>query len=202
MPKPGKIYILRNPYLQDSLVKIGKTSRFSEARAKELSAATGVPGPFEVLYEEDVFDVDLAETLAHHALDRYRANRRREFFQVPLKIAVREVATICRELQRMRNGHVDPHILLLMNGTADARRLRQLLEPYRGGNARMTLMYSNATSAAEFELGDHWRVHLSTDLIRELGKWLGRSAIMWVWDEKEKPQREPKEFELSDDIPF
>ena len=199
---PGKIYILRNPYLQDSLVKIGKTSRISEARAKELSAATGVPGAFEVLYEEDVFDVDLAETLTHHALDGFRANPRREFFRLPLKIAVREVASICRDLERMQKGHADPRVVIFMNGAADANKLKQLVEPYRGGNTKITIAYSNEDSAAEFHLGDDWRLHLSTGLIRDLQKWLGCPGTMWIWDEREKTRREPQEFELEDEIPF
>ena len=202
MPTPGKIYILRNPYLKDSLVKIGKTSRISETRAKELSAATGVPGAFEVLYEEDVFDVDLAETLAHHALDRFRANPRREFFRLPLKIAVREVTTICRDLERMRKGHADPRVVLFMNGAADARNLKQMLEPYRGGNTKITIAMSNGNATAEFDLGDDWRLHLSTELIRDLTKWLGCPGTMWIWDEKEKTRREPQEIDLEDEIPF
>jgi T5orf172 domain len=201
MPTQGKIYILRNPYLQDSLVKIGKTSRISETRAKELSAATGVPGAFEVLYEEDVFDVDLAETLAHHALDGFRANPRREFFRLPLKIAVREVATICRDLERMQKGYADPRVVIFM-GDADARKLKQLVEPYRGGNTKITIVYSNKNAVAEFDMGDDWRLHLSTALIRDLQKWLGCPGIMWIWDDKDKTRREPQEVDLEDEIPF
>jgi hypothetical protein len=68
--------------------------------------ATGVPGPFEVLYEEDVFDIDLAEKLAHEALDGFRANPFREFFRLPLKIAVREVASIWGAIiQTARTGN-------------------------------------------------------------------------------------------------
>ncbi|MBA3017886.1 MAG: hypothetical protein FP811_07035, partial [Desulfobacteraceae bacterium] len=47
----GWIYILTNPSLQENLIKIGKTSRTPEERAKELSAPTGVPAEFEIVYK-------------------------------------------------------------------------------------------------------------------------------------------------------
>lgn len=93
--KPGRIYILRNPLHQDALVKIGYTQGASEERSSDLSKPTGVPYPFEVMYEEDVADCELAERLIHQSLFSYRSNPRREFFQLPLKLAVRTVFEIC-----------------------------------------------------------------------------------------------------------
>jgi hypothetical protein len=199
MPTAGKIYILRNPYLQDSLVKIGKTSRISEARAKELSAATGVPGPFEVLYEDDVFDVDLAEKLAHEALDGFRANPFREFFRLPLKIAVREVASICRDLERVQKGYADPRVVVFMTAHADAKALKHLIEPYRGGDTWVSVYYTDGKAAAEFDLGEDWRITFSLGFIRDLKKYCKGLGTVWAWNAKNK-QRE--EFDLDDEIPF
>jgi hypothetical protein len=43
----GYIYILSNPAMQ-GLLKIGVTSRDVRERVTQLSAATGVPKPFEI----------------------------------------------------------------------------------------------------------------------------------------------------------
>ncbi len=43
----GYVYVLMNSSMR-GLVKIGKTEREPEERAKELSASTGVPTPFMV----------------------------------------------------------------------------------------------------------------------------------------------------------
>ena len=58
---PGIIYFMRNPYHAQGLVKVGLTTRVSEERTRELSAATGVPSEFEVMYEEHVADAALAD---------------------------------------------------------------------------------------------------------------------------------------------
>lgn len=90
MPNTGYIYILVNPSLE-GLVKIGKTTRDPAGRAKELSAATGVPTPFVVVYEAFVKDCDEAEQYVHALLEQmsYRVAENREFFRVPVPEAVR-----------------------------------------------------------------------------------------------------------------
>jgi hypothetical protein len=66
------------------LVKIGKTTRDSRERLRELSAATGVPVAFELAFETFSEDVDKLETAIHRELDAHRTNDRREFFRFPL----------------------------------------------------------------------------------------------------------------------
>jgi hypothetical protein len=83
----GKIYVLRNEHMRELLVKVGKTLRDSEERARELTKATGVPGKFNVLFQEDVCDVDYAESLVHARLASFRLQPNREFFQVPYELA-------------------------------------------------------------------------------------------------------------------
>jgi T5orf172 domain len=199
MPKSGKIYILRNPYLQDSLVKVGKTSRISEVRAKELSAATGVPGPFEVLYEQDVFDTDLAERLAHEALDKFRVNPQREFFRVPLKIAVREVFSISKKLEDIQKGYADPQVVILMNAAANAMLLKSLLEPYLGGDTLVSVVFKGPNAIAEFDLGEDWRIYFSREFVRDLKMFCEAVGTLWQWNPRIK---KCEEFDLKDDIPF
>jgi hypothetical protein len=85
----GFLYILSNPTMP-GLVKVGKTTRDPSERVKELSAATGVPTPFLLVYYQPVEDCDYAEQWAHAELERrgYRPNSDREFFMAPVHEAV------------------------------------------------------------------------------------------------------------------
>ncbi len=87
------IYILINPSMQ-GLLKIGKSKRSAQERADELSLATGVPAKFQVAYELEVTDCDLAEMQVHRAFTRYRVENNREFFQLPLHRAIEEMNNI------------------------------------------------------------------------------------------------------------
>lgn len=86
---PGYIYILQNPSLSESHLKIGRTERDPDERAAEISRATGVPTPFEVVWWSESVDCHLAETILHQHLDDYRTNTTREFFDLDLNEAVR-----------------------------------------------------------------------------------------------------------------
>lgn len=85
---PGYIYILQNPSLSESHLKIGRTERDPEQRAAEISGSTGVPTPFEVVWWSESVDCHLAETLLHHELAPYRTNTTREFFDLELNDAI------------------------------------------------------------------------------------------------------------------
>ena len=97
------IYILVNPSLR-GLLKIGKTTRTPDERAAELSASSNMPTPFMVAYEEEVPDCSVAERLVHQKLaeDGYRVNDSREFFTVPLKIAIYTVSTVAEQLREVQ----------------------------------------------------------------------------------------------------
>lgn len=85
----GYVYAMINP-LYEGLVKIGKTTKDPEIRAKELSSSTGVATPFIVVYKRLFNDCHSAEKLAHSLLtDKgYRVNNNREFFKMPINIAI------------------------------------------------------------------------------------------------------------------
>lgn len=89
MAERGYLYVLINPSM-GGLVKIGRTERDPEARAKELSAATGVPTPFMVAYESYFDDCVQAEAFVHTflAARNVRVSANREFFQVAPKLAI------------------------------------------------------------------------------------------------------------------
>jgi hypothetical protein len=81
------------------LLKIGMTERTAEERARELSQGTGVPFPFRVAYSEEVPDCAAAEQLIHARLDRFRTNKGREFFNLPLRDGVLHLMQIAAEVR-------------------------------------------------------------------------------------------------------
>lgn len=83
----GFVYILINPAMR-GLVKIGLTERTSPTRAKELQT-TGVPDEFVVVYDELVTNCKLVEERVHQRFDGFRYNPNREFFQIPIRDAIR-----------------------------------------------------------------------------------------------------------------
>jgi hypothetical protein len=83
----GFVYIMINPAMR-GLVKIGLTERTSKERAKDLRG-TGVPDDFIVIYDELVTDCNFVERRLHARFDDYRYQPNREFFQIPIREAVR-----------------------------------------------------------------------------------------------------------------
>lgn len=101
MSEPGHIYVMINPSIE-GLVKIGKTTRDPESRAKELSQATGVATPFYVAYSIEVEDCHSAEEYVHAVLEHkgFKRSPNREFFEMPLRDAIEVLILADEELQR------------------------------------------------------------------------------------------------------
>ena len=93
MGKEGFVYCLSNKSYP-GLLKIGVTRLHPIRRAKQLSAASGVPTPFKLVYFRDFNDSVLAEKLVHNELDHYRENNNREFFRIALDEAIRAIDKI------------------------------------------------------------------------------------------------------------
>ena len=95
MSNPGFIYILTNPSLV-GIVKIGKTTRSPANRVAELSSATGVPTPFQLVYYAEFADCDAAERALHGLFtDRNaRVADNREFFRIAPHEAITAVVTL------------------------------------------------------------------------------------------------------------
>lgn len=75
------VYVLRCPAHGRDIYKVGYTDRDPEQRARELSSKTATPTPFLVVQAWAVSDGRIAEQAAHQALDTYRLDGNREFFQ-------------------------------------------------------------------------------------------------------------------------
>ncbi|MBQ2364557.1 MAG: GIY-YIG nuclease family protein [Alistipes sp.] len=91
----GYVYVMINPSCE-GLVKIGKTTKDPEERAKELSSATGVATPFVVVYKRLFNDCSIAETLIHRLLEERgcRVNKSREFFSIDISEAIDVILNI------------------------------------------------------------------------------------------------------------
>lgn len=78
-----------NPSMQ-GLVKIGKTTRDPKDRLKELSAATGVPTPFTLVYSAYFRNCHSAEEYVHTRLEQTtdRLSNNREFFVASIQDAI------------------------------------------------------------------------------------------------------------------
>jgi len=85
--KKGFIYILSNKSLKADLLKIGKTTKKSADRSKQLSASTSIPENFKVEDEFEFADLNWAEKEIHNSLSEYRYNKKREFFTCEFNLA-------------------------------------------------------------------------------------------------------------------
>lgn len=75
----GFVYLLGNEAMP-CYYKIGCTDRAPHQRARELSMASGVPQPFQVLLYIEVEDAQQVERRFHRELAAFRATHQREFF--------------------------------------------------------------------------------------------------------------------------
>jgi len=90
------VYVLSNP-LQPGIFKIGYTKLPPEERAKQVSNATGVVLPYEVAWAFACFNAEQLEGTIHHALNKYRVNSQREFFQLDLETIKITIETIGKD---------------------------------------------------------------------------------------------------------
>lgn len=83
----GFVYILINDSMP-GLCKVGMTMRSPNARALELSSATGVPQPFEVAYYCEVENPAEQEKRIHAEFDHLRVGPGREFFRCEPEVLI------------------------------------------------------------------------------------------------------------------
>ena len=92
MDNKGYIYLMINPAIPN-MVKIGKTTREPEQRAKELSSSTGVPIEFVLVHKRLVNNCTIAEKYIHEVLESkgVRVSKKREFFEIPIYEAIQVI---------------------------------------------------------------------------------------------------------------
>lgn len=79
----GSVYALVNESIPE-LFKVGFTTGDAHSRAAQISAATGVPTPFKVLFSYETINARRVETGIHELLADKRVNEGREFFRCNL----------------------------------------------------------------------------------------------------------------------
>lgn len=89
------VYVLSNPAMPD-LAKVGRTTNDPRQRVANLSAATGVPLPFELELVIEVADATVYESALHNLLEGSRVNPKREFFEID----VEDLRTVLSECGR------------------------------------------------------------------------------------------------------
>ena len=101
------VYVLVNPEMPD-LVKVGWSGRLPEDRAEELSR-TAVPLPYYVAYRTRTLKHEAVEKRAHQLLADYRVSSKREFFRVPVAIAVQAVRLAQEQVTGIASWVPSPH---------------------------------------------------------------------------------------------
>jgi hypothetical protein len=96
----GWVYVFVNSSLP-GYAKVGRTHRSPAQRAAELSAATGVPTPFVLAFEQAFDDCVVAERLVHAELDRrgLRVAQNREFFIAPPSDIIRIILDLTDRIE-------------------------------------------------------------------------------------------------------
>src|ERR671935_2169365 len=87
------------------------------------------------------------------------------------------------DLQTLRTRFA-ARLRIAMNGQADAKRLQQVLAPYRANGpaaCQVVVAYGNAAAACEVALGETWRVRPESELLAELGAWLAPENVQLVY---------------------
>lgn len=111
-PNLGYIYVMMNPSLQTNFLKIGRTTRKPEDRARELSSSSGLPAPYSVAIKRLSYDCISTEDHIHKELQQYRVtnlrvDRDREFFALPLSQAIETLQNVVDELNKNFYNHFE-----------------------------------------------------------------------------------------------
>ncbi len=73
------------------------------------------------------------------------------------------------------------HLLLKMNGNADAQKLKALLQLFVPGPAQVRVRYRNERAECELQLGDSVRVRLDDALLETLSAWLAPENVEIIY---------------------
>jgi DNA polymerase-3 subunit alpha len=96
---------------------------------------------------------------------------------------LRVTAEDLMDLDTLRTKYAG-RLRISMNGQADAKKLQQILAPYRGngnGTCKVVVRYMTNGAECEIALGDTWRVRPDERLISELSAWLAPENVQLVF---------------------
>ena len=119
------------------------------------------------------------EKLKEDALLVVQGKVQRDEFSGGFRVSAEELLNLAEVRERFAARlHLD------MNGQADARRLAELLSPYRGaggGACSVFVHYVNGSASCDVALGENWRVHLDAELLEQLSRWLAPENVHVVY---------------------
>lgn len=180
----GFLYVLMNPSMP-GLVKVGKTTRDPATRVYELSAATGVPTSFVLLYSQPVADCHAAEAWVHAELERrgHRPNASREFFTAPAHEAV-DVVHAAKSISDQQTTHMTVQQVQgapSQSNLESAEALFQEGELYRNGSN--DVLIDGARAAKLYELAaamDHSEAAYQAGMLFATGAGVRRNPVKAV----------------------
>lgn len=141
----GYVYALTNPDYPGSF-KIGMTVGSPEARARQLSAETGVRSPFEVFCANQTPFPKMHEQAAHEALAAYRDSPSKEFFTAPADVVI-GLFDEMSEAIRLRRWWMPLHM-------KPASALAAMIPPIGSGSLQSYEARKMYQAAEELELND------------------------------------------------
>jgi DNA polymerase-3 subunit alpha len=93
---------------------------------------------------------------------------------------LRVIADALYDLTHARNTFAR-RLRIACNGGSDARRLQDVLAPFRPGPCPVTIDYRNGEAQGEVDLGEAWRVSLHEQLLSSLREWLQPENVHIVY---------------------
>ena len=132
-------------------------------------------GMIEVTVFSELFEAERAKIVTDEVLI-IEGKVRFDEFSGSNSVAADKLMTIGEARARFAK-----HLLLRMNGDADARKLRSLLMPFAPGPAPVRIRYCNATAECELVLGEMLRVRLDDMLLEALSGWLKPENVEIVY---------------------
>jgi len=128
---------------------------------------------FNELYEKH------RDKLKEDALLVVQGKVQRDEFSGGFRVTAEELLDLAAVRERFA-----ARLRLDMNGKADARRLAELLSPYRGeggGACSVFVHYVNGSASCDVALGEAWRVRLDAELLQQLSRWLAPENVHVVY---------------------
>jgi DNA polymerase-3 subunit alpha len=117
------------------------------------------------------------DKLKEDALLIVQGKAQRDEFSGGLRVTADELYDLAALRERFA-----ARLRLQMNGHSDARRLMDVLAPYRApGACPVTVHYETAAAACDVALGDAWRVRPDGQLLERLGAWLAPENVQVVY---------------------
>lgn len=169
----GYLYVLTNPSINGQ-VKIGRTERHPEDRRKEISSATGVSTPFELVFWKFFDDCHEAESTLHKRLEQegFRVSNNKEFFTINEQEAVKIIESLSSELTKTNQNpkQIIKEGIRWLYGNEGTLR-----------NEKRALDYFEQAASLDYYLGYYWsgvaceKIALSVKRKNEQASWQQRA---------------------------